>query len=82
MDPVTSGRFAGRVFCLSLQRTGSTSVGRFFRDFGWRCAGWPKDEANGWSSAWYRGDFEAIFTSDDFRRAEAFEDSPWWLPDF
>ena len=34
---------ADRVFCISMQRTGTTSVGRFFRDFGFRWAGWPAD---------------------------------------
>jgi hypothetical protein len=73
---------AGRIFCISMQRTGTTSVGKFFRDFGYRWAGWPADEREGWSSAWYRGDFEAIFESRTFRQCNAFEDSPWWLPDF
>ena len=73
---------ADRVFCISMQRTGTTSVGRFFRDFGFRWAGWPADEKNNWSSSWYEGDFEAIFSSPDFRAANAFEDSPWFCPDF
>src|SRR5690349_11662948 len=73
---------ADRVFCLSMQRTGTTSTGRFFRDVGYAWAGWPADERNQWSQAWYRGDFEAIFSSPEFRAANAFEDSPWFLPDF
>ena len=73
---------AERVFCLSMQRTGTTSVGRFFRDVGYAWAGWPADEKNDWSAAWYRGDFEAILSSADFRAANAFEDSPRFVPDF
>ena len=73
---------AERVFCLSMQRTGTTSVGKFFRDFGYSWAGWLADEKNDWSVAWYRGDFETIFSSPDFCTANAFEDSPWFLPDF
>lgn len=73
---------AERVFCVSMQRTGTTSVGKFFRDFGFRWAGWPADEKNMWSWAWYEGDLEKIFASPDFRSANAFEDSPWHLPDF
>ena len=65
-----------------MQRTGRTSVGKFFRDFGFRWAGWPADSKNGWSSSWYEGDYEAIFSSTDFRSANAYEDSPWFLPDF
>ena len=71
-----------RIFCISMQRTGTTSVGKFFRDFGFRWAGWPSDEKNGWTKAWYDGDFERIFTSPEFLDADAFEDSPWWLPGF
>jgi len=71
-----------KVFCLSMQRNGTTSVGKFLRDFGYRWAGWPADRDNGWSEAWYRGDFEAIFGSPAFQQANGFEDSPWWLPDF
>lgn len=73
---------APRVFCISMQRTGTTSVGKFFRDFGFRWAGWPADDKNNWSGSWYEGDWEAIFSSADFRSANAFEDSPWFLPDF
>lgn len=71
-----------KVFCISMQRTGTTSVGKFFRDFGYRWAGWPADEKNDWSGSWYEGDYEKIFSSVDFRIANAFEDSPWWLPGF
>lgn len=71
-----------KVFCISMQRTGTTSVGNFFRDFGFRCAGWPADARNNWSSLWHEGNYERIFSSKDFRAANAFEDSPWWLPDF
>lgn len=41
-----------KVFCISMQRTGTTSVERFLEDFGFQCAGWPEDERNGWSGAW------------------------------
>ena len=73
---------ADKVFCISMQRTGTTSVGRFFRDLGFKWAGWPADEKNDWSGSWFDGDYEAIFSSSDFRRSNAFEDSPWFLPGF
>ena len=73
---------ARKVFCISMQRTGTTSVGKFFRDFGFKWTGWPADSENDWSSSWYEGDYEAIFSSTDFRSANAYEDSPWFLPDF
>ncbi len=70
------------VFCISMQRNGTTSVGKLLRDFGFRWAGWPASRKNDWTRCWYEGDFEAIFASPDFQRANAFEDSPWFLPDF
>lgn len=73
---------AERIFCISMQRTGTTSVGKFFRDFGFRWAGWPADQQNDWSGSWYEGNYEKIFSSPAFRSANAFEDSPWFLPDF
>ncbi len=69
-----------KVFCISMQRTGTTSVGKFFRDFGYRWAGWPSDKKNDWSGSWFEGDYEKIFSSTDFRIANAFEYSPWWFP--
>jgi len=71
-----------KVFCISMQRTGTTSVGKFLRDFGYTWAGWPADKKNDWSSTWYEGNFEKIFSSPDFKTSNAFEDSPWFLPDF
>lgn len=73
---------ATKVFCISMQRSRTTSVGKFFRDFGFGCVGWPADQKNGWSDAWYEKDYDRIFESSDFRSANAFEDSPWWLPGF
>ena len=71
-----------KVFCLSMQRTGTTSVGKFLREFGYRCVGWSISEKNDWSGAWYNGDYESIFSSIDFRLANAYEDNPWWYPGF
>ena len=65
-----------------MQRTGTTSVGKFLRDFGYRTAGWNEDYQNDWSGHWYDGEYEEIFSSVDFRTANAFEDSPWWMPGF
>ncbi|MEH6454298.1 MAG: sulfotransferase, partial [Psychromonas sp.] len=71
-----------KVFCISMQRTGTTSVGKFFQDFEFRWAGWPADEKNKWSSSRFNGDYEAIFSSIDFKAANAYEDSPWFAPEF
>jgi hypothetical protein len=77
--PVNWRDHTPRVFCVSMQRTGTTSVGKFFRDFGFVWAGWPHPD---WSRLWYQGDFEAIFSSPEFLRSNAYEDDPWWLPGF
>ena len=71
-----------KVFCISIQRTGTTSVGKFFRDFGFRWSGWPDAESHDWMRLWYEGNYEASFSSVEFRTSTAFEDSPWWFPGF
>lgn len=76
------GRRAPNIFCISMQKTGTTSVGKFLHDVGFRTAGWDVCERNEWGEDWYEGDYESIFSSVDFRRANAFEDAPWWYPGF
>lgn len=71
-----------KVFCISFQRTGTTSVGRFFRDHGFKWSGWEDCQKNNWGQLWYNGDYESIFSSSDFKKSNAFEDAPWFLPDF
>ena len=71
-----------KVFCISMQRSGTTSVGKFFRDHGYRWSGWPSDKKNMWSRSRLEGNYEKIFRSLDFRASNAFEDSPWWGPEF
>lgn len=71
-----------KVFCISMQRTGTTSVGNFFRDFGFQWAGWPADHRNNWSRLCYEGDYERIFNSLEFKSTNAYEDSPWFMPGF
>jgi hypothetical protein len=71
-----------RIFCISFQRTGTTSVGRFFADHGHAVATWKVSYGNAWSLAWFTGDHERIFDHPDFLRHQVFEDDPWWLGDF
>jgi hypothetical protein len=71
-----------KVFCISMQRTGTTSTGQFLRDHGYRCIGWGGDRDNRWSEDWLNKNYEKIFKSIDFRISNAYEDSPWWMPDF
>lgn len=72
----------GRIFCISAQKTGTTSVGAFFLRFGYPVATWGDSERNDWSEKWYVGDYESIFKSSDFKSHQVFEDTPWWAPDF
>jgi hypothetical protein len=71
-----------KVFCISFQRTGTTSVGKFFADHGHLVATWHVSRANEWSLAWMEGDHERIFRSPEFNRYQVFEDDPWWISDF
>ncbi len=75
-------RFAGKIFCISFQRTGTTSTGQFFRDRGFRVASWSMSRRNDWTLKWFRGDYEAIFRSVEFKYSQVFEDDPWWCADF
>lgn len=65
-----------------MQRTGTTSVGQFFKENNYKVAGWKTSFKNKWSNSWVQGDFETIFNSRDFKINQVFEDDPWWLPEF
>lgn len=71
-----------KIFCLSMQRTGTTSVGEYFKKSNFNVANWPLSNKNKWSYYWENGDFETIFNSEDFKNNQVFEDDPWWLPEF
>lgn len=71
-----------KVFCISLQRTGTTSTGQFFKDHGYPVATYGVSLANAWTIQYWRGDYESVFRSYDFMTSLVFEDDPWWLNDF
>lgn len=71
-----------RIFCLSMQRSGTTSVGDFFSTFGFPSAGHSHSRKNNWSKSWYNGDYDTIFNSREFLSYQVFQDDPWWAPDF
>ncbi len=71
-----------KIFCLSMQRTATTSVGQFFKEQNHKVADWNISYKNQWSYSWEQGDFETIFKSKDFKNNQVFEDDPWWLPEF
>jgi hypothetical protein len=80
--PRVKHRWGGKIFCISIQRTGTTSVGEFFKHFGFKVSTWDTQNKNKWSHHWYNGDYERIFSSNDFKSHRVFEDDPWWLPGF
>jgi len=65
-----------------MQRNGTTSCGQFLRDCGFRVASYGISSPMRWSYHWLDGDYEAIFRSLAFRSFQAYEDDPWWSPDF
>ncbi|PKF61720.1 hypothetical protein CW745_10395 [Psychromonas sp. psych-6C06] len=71
-----------KIFCISFQRTGTTSTGAFFNDFGYKVATYPISRKNDWTGKWFKGDYETIFKSRDFKKYQVFEDNPWWCLDF
>jgi len=71
-----------RYFCISVQKTGTTSVGAFFSHHGFPVATWGVSVSNMWPEYWYSGNHEAIFNSAEFKSYQVFEDTPWWAPDF
>lgn len=74
---------APKVFCLSMQRSGTTSFGDFCEDhLGMVRRGFYHSITNGWTRSWVARDYDKIFASVDFRTAEVFEDDPWWCPEF
>jgi hypothetical protein len=71
-----------KIFCISLQRTGTTSTGQFFREHGYPVATFAISWTNSWTFRYWAGDYESIFRSYDFKTSLVFEDDPWWLNDF
>ncbi len=79
---VLNAMLGPKIFCLSLQRTGTTSVGQFFKDHGFRVATWVVSRNNDFTTKWFKGDYESIFNSRAFKINQVFEDDPWWCSDF
>ena len=71
-----------KVFCVSVQRTGTKAVGKFLRDNGYKVCGWPECAQLGLSRLWYEAKFDQIFRMIELQGFDGFEDSPWWHPGF
>lgn len=70
-----------KVFCISMQRNGTTSCGDFLKDNNYRVASYSQISRE-WNKKWFLGDFESIFKTIYFKAYNAYEDNPWWFPDF
>ena len=71
-----------RIFCLSLQKTGTTSFGNFFEHFGYPVVRSDMANFRGWNRHWYMGAYNKIFSDPVFRHHQVFEDAPFWAKDF
>lgn len=71
-----------KIFCVSFQRTGTTSVGQFFKDHGYKVASYDDIVSTKWSYERFIGNYEKIFKSKEFKKNQVFEDNPWWEGDF
>ena len=69
------GKYAPKIFCISMQRTGTTSVGDFFEYHGYKRSGWPDVKKYNWGKKWFDGDYESILNSKAFFEKQMFEDS-------
>lgn len=71
-----------KIFCIAIQRSGTTSVGTFLNDHGIRTAGFSDSRFYNWDYNWKIGNFERIFKCRGFKSFQGFQDSPWWNSDF
>jgi hypothetical protein len=72
----------GKIFCISMQRNGTSSVGDFLEQYGLTRIGSPVSNKNKWPLYWLYGDFDSIISSSEFLSTDVFEDDPWWFPEF
>lgn len=69
-----------KVFCLSMQRSGTTSVGDWLESHGLIRSGSPTSSRLGWSRSWMNGKMKNIFEDEIFKNSEVLEDDPFWFP--
>lgn len=72
---------AGKIFCIGMQRTGTTSIGDFCEEqLGLPRRGYPVSRSRGWTRAWFEGRLDRVFRDRLFQTGMAFDDDPWWCP--
>ena len=70
-----------KVFCIGIQRNGTTSTGDFCeQQLGMLRRGNILSRQLGWSRLWYDGKLDEVFADPMFRSGQLFDDGPWWFP--
>ena len=69
-----------KVFCLSMQRSGTTSVGDWLESHGLIRSGSPTSSRLGWSRHWFNGQLNNMYDDRVFQKSEILEDDPFWFP--
>ena len=74
----------GKIFCISMQRSGTTSVGFFLERWGLKHLSRPVAMQNKlfWTRHVLDQNYKRVFSSEFFDKYEVFEDDPFWLRDF
>ena len=72
---------AAPVFGLSLQRSGTKSLGHFGRANGYHVCSWRESHEHGLSELWFLRRFDALGAFVETAGYDFFEDSPWWHGD-
>ena len=62
-----------RIFCLSIQKTGTTSFGDFFVHFGYPVVRSNLSQLRNWNAYWFLGYHKLIFWDPVFRNYQVFE---------
>ena len=57
-------------------------MGVFFKEHGYSVATYSISKRNDWTLNWFKGDYNKIFSSFDFKTNQVFEDDPWWCLSF
>jgi len=74
--------FKKKVFVVSMQRSGTTSVGQFLEDCCYVVASNPIARESNWINNWVDAEYASIVRSWSFRFHSGFQDSIFWTPDF
>lgn len=79
--PSLESEIEEKVFCIGIQRNGTTSTGDFCeQQLGMvRCGNKLSRELE-WSRLWLNGKLEEVFADPNFKAGQMFDDGPWWFP--